>query len=109
MPIPTYTFWCTKTYTGPCRSTAYSYTGIGYTATQTVFRSAISEEFVYSDTGTTVTNTYILPASTATWTLSSLGHTSIDERVDPDPDFYPYGRDPCIENTATGSWTIPVG
>ena len=67
------------------------------------------EDYTSSDSTTTITYSGSRPASTITWTHISYGYTKIDEHVEPHPDFFPYGRDPCVENTATDAWAIPVG
>ena len=77
--------------------------------TNTWAKPAYSTEFIYSQARFTTTITYMSPASTESWTYSSVGSTRIVEQVYPDSDFYPYGRDPCVGNTANTAWVIPVG
>src|SRR5258706_14321623 len=113
MPIPQITFWCGVTYTGPWRSYTQTYTRYGETPPQTFINPATTEEFTWTDIGTgsttTTIETYIRPATTETWTFSTPGDTYIDATTYPDPNYYPYGWDPCADNTATVAWAVPVG
>ena len=108
MPIPQITFWCSKTYTGPWRSHTYTYSGPGVTTTDTYIDPAATYEITFSNTPAS-TYTYTISATTHIFSDTSPGYTYIDEATYPDPNFYPYGWDPCVDNTATVAWAIPVG
>ena len=86
---PTYTFWCTKTYTGPWWTYRFTHTQPGYT----------------------VTTTHSFLGSTSTFTVSDPGYTTTLTRIDLPPESPLYGTwDLCtVDNTPTIAWAIPLG